>query len=68
MAEFKKGDHVAWNTSQGQTKGRVVRKQTSDAQIKGHAVKASKDEPQYIIESDKSGAQAAHKPEALKMA
>ncbi|HEV7255651.1 MAG TPA: DUF2945 domain-containing protein [Mesorhizobium sp.] len=68
MAEFKKGDHVAWNTSQGETTGTVVRKQTSDTQIKSHEVKASRDDPQYIVKSNKSGAQAAHKPEALKKA
>lgn len=66
MSELKKGDHVKWKTSQGETKGTVVRKQTSDTQIKGHHVEASKDDPQYIVKSDKSGAEAAHKPDALK--
>ena len=31
-----------------------------------HAVDASEHEPQYLVESDKTGEQAAHKPEALK--
>jgi hypothetical protein len=43
-----------------------VRKQTSDTRIKRHEVKASEDDPQYIVESDKTGARAAHKPDALK--
>ncbi len=64
--ELKKGDKVAWNTSQGETKGEVVKKQTGPTKIKGHEVKASKDEPQFIVKSDKTGATAAHKPEALK--
>jgi hypothetical protein len=64
--DLKKGDKVAWNTSQGETKGKVVRKQTSDTRIKRHEVKASEDDPQYIVESDKTGARAAHKPDALK--
>jgi len=34
--------------------------------IKGHAVAASDDNPEYLIESEKSGAQSAHKPETLK--
>lgn len=63
---FKKGDHVAWDTSQGETKGKVVRKQTSEMHIKGHKVAASQDSPQYIVESDKSGKRAAHKPDELK--
>jgi hypothetical protein len=39
---------------------------TSKTKIKGHEVKASKDNPQYVVESDKSGGEAAHKPGSLK--
>lgn len=63
---FKKGDKVAWNTSQGETRGTVEARQTADTQIKGHKVSASEDHPQYIVRSDKSGGRAAHKPEALR--
>jgi hypothetical protein len=63
---FKKGDKVEWGTSQGQTHGTVEKKQTSETHIKGHKVAATKDDPQYIVRSDKSGAKAAHKPDALK--
>lgn len=45
---FSKGDKVEWDTSQGKTQGKVVRKQTSRTRIKGHEVAASKDDPQYI--------------------
>ncbi|MBE7185433.1 MAG: DUF2945 domain-containing protein [Methylobacterium mesophilicum] len=65
MTEFKKGDKVAWNTSQGETEGEVVRKQTSDTKIKDHKVAASKEDPQIIVKSSKSGAEAAHKPGSL---
>lgn len=64
--QLKAGDEVSWDTSQGKTRGRVVRKQTSPTRIKGHKVKASADEPQYIVESDKSGKRAAHKPDELR--
>jgi len=64
--ELKKGDKVTWKTSQGITEGKVVRKQTSDTKIGDHKVKATTSRPQIIIESSKSGKQAAHKPEALK--
>ncbi len=64
--DLKKGDAVAWDTSQGETRGKVVRKQTSPTMIKRHKVAASKDEPQFIVESDKSGKRAAHKPEELR--
>ena len=63
---LRTGDKVSWDTSQGETKGKVVRKQTSRTRIKGHAVAASKDDPQYIVESDKSEERAAHKGEALR--
>jgi hypothetical protein len=65
---FKQGDRVRWNTSQGETHGKVVRKLTSDTKIDDHQVRASKDDPQYLVESDKTGARAAHKPDALKKA
>jgi len=64
--QLKKGDEVSWETSQGKTEGKVVKKQKTETRIKGHEVKASKSEPQIIVESDKSGKRAAHKPEALK--
>jgi hypothetical protein len=63
---LKPGDKVSWKTSQGTTQGEVVKKQTSETQIKSHKVTASPDDPQYIVESDKTGAKAAHKPEALQ--
>jgi len=64
--ELKKGDKVEWDTSQGKTHGMVEKKQTTETHIKGHKVAATKDDPQYIVKSDKSGAKAAHKPDALK--
>jgi hypothetical protein len=63
---FNKGDKVEWETSQGKTHGTVEKKQTSETHIKTHKVAATKEDPQYIVKSDKSGAKAAHKPEALK--
>jgi hypothetical protein len=63
---FKAGDKVAWDHSQGTTSGHVVRKQTTPTKIKGHKVAASKDHPEYIVESDKTGARAAHTPEELR--
>ena len=67
MAEqFKKGDRVEWNTSQGKTTGKVVKKLTSPTDIKEHHIAASEDNPEYLVENDKTGKQAAHKPDALK--
>ena len=61
----KVGDKVGWDSSGGHSTGKVVKKLTSATKIKGHKVAASKDDPQYLVESEKSGKQAAHKPESL---
>ena len=65
MAELEKGDHVTWNTPQGETHGKVVEEKTKDFQHDGQRFTASSDEPAYIVESDKSGKTAAHKGSAL---
>ena len=44
-----------------------MKKLTSHSQIKGHKVAASKDNPEYLVETDE-GKQAAHKAEALTKA
>ncbi|WP_375499088.1 DUF2945 domain-containing protein [uncultured Jatrophihabitans sp.] len=64
MAEFSKGDRVTWNSHGSKAHGEVVRKITSETEAAGRTVKASKDEPQYLVQSDNGGA-AVHKPDAL---
>lgn len=64
-ATFRKGDKVQWHSAQGTITGTVKKKLTAPIDIKGHHVAASKEEPQYLVESDQTGAEAAHKPEAL---
>lgn len=66
MTSFKKGDKVAWDSRQGEVKGTVEKRLTAETQIKGHKVAASKDNPEYLVKSDKTGAEAAHKPDALR--
>jgi hypothetical protein len=70
MAEksFKAGDKVKWDHSQGTTEGKVVRKLTRPTKIKTHKVAASKDNPEYLVKSTKTGAEAAHKPSELRKA
>jgi hypothetical protein len=63
---FKPGDRVQWNTPQGKTRGKVKKKLTTPRKIKGHAVRASKENPEYLVESEKSGKPTAHKPTELK--
>ena len=63
--EFKKGDLVTWKSHGGTAEGTVERKITSDTEAAGRTVRASKDEPQYEVTSDKTGKTAVHKPGAL---
>ena len=65
---LKKGDAVRWDSSQGEVRGKVEKKLTKETRIKGHVAKASPEEPQYLVKSDKTGAVAAHRPEELKKA
>jgi hypothetical protein len=66
MATLKRGDKVEWNTPQGKTQGTVTRKVTGTAQAGGHPAKATPDDPQFEVKSDKSGKPAIHKADALK--
>lgn len=62
----KVGDKVAWETSRGTTKGTVVREVKGTTRVGGYTAKASKEEPQFEVESSKSGKSAIHKAQALK--
>ena len=60
------GDHVRWKSHGGTAEGTVQRKITSDTEASGRTVRASTDDPQYEVESEKSGRTAVHKPDALE--
>lgn len=64
--DLSKGDRVSWNTPQGRTQGKIVERKTSDFEFADQHFTASKDEPAFIVESEKSGSQAAHKGSALR--
>jgi hypothetical protein len=63
---FKFGDHVSWNSEAGRVRGTIKKKITSEITFKGYTVHASKEDPQYLIESDTTDHQAMHKGSALK--
>lgn len=62
---FKVGDHVQWNSEAGMVSGHITRVHTRDTEYKGHRRRASEDEPQYEIKSDKTDHIAMHKDSAL---
>jgi len=61
---LKAGDRVSWSSHGGTADGKVVRKVTEPMTIKGHKVAASKDNPEYLVETE-DGKRAAHHAEAL---
>jgi hypothetical protein len=66
MTEFRKGDRVTWSSHGGEAEGVVEKKITEDPEAAGRTVRASPEEPQYLVRSEKSGGVAVHKPSALR--
>ena len=65
MDDIDKGDHVTWNSHGAQAAGTVEEEITEDTEAAGRTVRASEEDPQYLVKSDKSGKEAVHKPSAL---
>jgi hypothetical protein len=64
--DLSKGDHVTWQSHGSQAEGTVEKKVTEDTKAAERQVRASPDDPQYLVKSEKSGGEAVHKPSALK--
>jgi hypothetical protein len=64
--QFRKGDKVDWKSHGSTVTGTVEEKITSDTKTAGRTVRASKEEPQYRVRSEKSGRDAVHKPQSLR--
>jgi hypothetical protein len=64
--QFKVGDHVTWNSEAGHVSGKVIKVHTKNVDYHGYTHRASADEPQYEIKSDKTDHIAMHKGTALK--
>jgi len=63
--DFKVGDHVSWNSEAGRVRGIIKKTLTAPTRLKGYLARASKQEPQYLIESDKTDHIPVHKGTAL---
>jgi Hypervirulence associated proteins TUDOR domain len=64
-SELKRGDRVQRSYRGTKVLGTVLRKVTERTTIAGRAVAASKDDPRFLVRSEKSGKEAAHKASAL---
>ncbi len=62
---FSKGDDVEWSSHGNTVEGTVEEKITDDMKAGGRQVRASDDDPQYLVKSDKTGKEAVHKGDAL---
>ncbi len=63
--DLRPGDRVTWKSHGGTAEGHVVKKLTSETRIRNHKVAASKENPEFLVESEMTGGRAAHQPEAL---
>jgi hypothetical protein len=65
--KFARGDHMVWKGHGQNVKGTVEQQITDDTTAVGRTVRASEQEPQYRVKSSKTGAEAVHKPDALRI-
>ncbi|CAM5297447.1 DUF2945 domain-containing protein [Streptomyces atroolivaceus] len=61
-----KGDKVTWKSHGQNVTGKVTKKHTDRTSAAGRTVDASEEDPQFEVESDKSGRSAVHKPGSLR--
>ena len=66
MREFRRGDRVEWNFGRGKAVGVVKKKLTARTRIGNQVVAASKEDPRYLVKTERSGKEAAHTPQALR--
>ncbi len=64
--QLKKGDQVEWDSSGGTSRGVIKQIITEPTDFKNHHFNASKEKPEYLVESEKSGKQAIHRAEELR--
>lgn len=65
---FRRGEKVEWNFRGRTVTGRVRRRLTTRTEIGGQIVAATKDDPRYVVRSDKSGKETTRRPERLSRA
>ena len=64
--EFERGDRVEWSFRGRPVRGTVRRRLTKRTEVNGQVVAASKDDPRYVVRTEKSGKETARRPGALR--
>jgi hypothetical protein len=62
---FKRGDRVQWNFRGRIVVGRVRKRLTSRTDVGGQVVAATREDPRYLVRSERSGKETARRPGAL---
>ena len=65
-AEFRKGERVRWDAGHESSIGRIERKLTEDTITGGRVVRATEDDPYYLVRSERTGRIAAQRPQTLR--
>jgi Hypervirulence associated proteins TUDOR domain len=64
--DFKRGDRVEWNFRGRTVRGTVRRRLTKRTEIAGQVVAATRDDPRFVVRSEKSGAETTRRAAALR--
>jgi Hypervirulence associated proteins TUDOR domain len=64
--EFRRGDAVEWSFRGRTVRGKVRRRLTKRTEHDGRVVAASKDDPRYVVRSDKSGKETTRRAASLR--
>jgi hypothetical protein len=64
--DFKRGDRVEWNFRGAKVVGTVRRRLTSRTVINDRVVAASKEDPRYLVRSERTGKETARRGRALR--
>ena len=64
--EFRRGDRVAWSFRGSTVVGTVRKRLTARTEVGGQVVAASKDDPRYLVRSERSGKETTRRPGALR--
>lgn len=66
MADLSKGDRVSWKAGQGRVTGTIERVITGSATVAGRKVKATSDDPRYVVKNEKTGKSTVRKGDGLR--
>lgn len=63
---LKRGDKVEWNFRGRTVVGKVRCRLTERTELDGRPVAATKDDPRYVVRSEKSGKETVRRAETLR--